>query len=150
VSPLPERARLREIAVAQHAGAMKELGLPSLRVRGGGLPGTLGRRCLQERKSSPPSHYVRIICLPALIMLRTMSIVSLKRRRDAAVQRCGIEVSAGALGCATMKSFYDGPDRDVAIDALRLAREIGIDFFDSSNAYGRAATRNWRAIATST
>ena len=49
-----------------------------------------------------------------------------------------------------MKSFYDGPDRDVAIDALRLAREIGIDFFDSSNAYGRAATRNWRAIATST
>ena len=63
---------------------------------------------------------------------------------------CGLEVSAGALGCATMKSFYDGPDRDVAIDALRLAREIGIDFFDSSNAYGRAATRNWRAIATST
>ena len=129
---------------------MNELGLPSARVRPGGLPGTLGRRCIQERKSSPPSHYVRIICLPALIMLRTMSIVSLKRRRDAAVQRCGIEVSAGALGCATMKSFYDGPDRDVAIDALRLAREIGIDFFDSSNAYGRAATRNWRAIATST
>jgi aryl-alcohol dehydrogenase-like predicted oxidoreductase len=75
--------------------------------------------------------------LPSLITLRTMFIVSLKRRREAAVQRCGIEVSAGALGCATMKSFSDEPDRDVAIDALRLAREIGIDFLDSSNAYGR-------------
>ena len=27
-----------------------------------------------------------------------------------------------------MKSFYDEPDRDVAIDTLRCGREIGIDF----------------------
>jgi len=63
---------------------------------------------------------------------------------------CGIEVSAGALSCATMKSFYDEPDRDVAIDTLRRAREIGIDFLDSSNAYGRGRNGNWKAIAMST
>ena len=49
-----------------------------------------------------------------------------------------------------MKSFYDEPDRDVAIDTLRRAREIGIDFLDSSNAYGRGRNGNWKAIAMST
>jgi hypothetical protein len=127
VSPLPERARLREIAVAEHAGAMNELGLPSLRVRGGGLPGTLGRRCLQERKSSPPSHHVRIVRLPALIMLRTMSIVSLKRR-DAAVHRMRARGLGGRSWLCDDEVFYDEPDRDVAIDTLRRRREIGIDF----------------------
>jgi len=82
-------------------------------------------------------------------MLRTMSIVSLKRR-DAAVQRCVRGLKRARSWLCDDEVFYDGRDRDVAIDALRLAREIGIDFFDSSNAYGRAATRNWRAIATST
>jgi hypothetical protein len=63
--------------------------------------------------------------------------VDQKRLKKRKMQRCGIEVSAGALSYATMKSFYDEPDRDVAIDTLRRAREIGIDFLDSSNGYGR-------------
>jgi aryl-alcohol dehydrogenase-like predicted oxidoreductase len=57
----------------------------------------------------------------------------------------GIEVSAVGLGCATMTPFYDQPDRDTAIDTLRLAREIGIDFLDSSDAYGQG--RNEELIA---
>jgi aryl-alcohol dehydrogenase-like predicted oxidoreductase len=57
----------------------------------------------------------------------------------------GIEVSAVGLGCATMTPFYDQPDRDTAIDTLRHAREIGIDFLDSSDAYGQG--RNEELIA---
>ena len=49
----------------------------------------------------------------------------------------GLEVSAVGLGCATMTPFYDEPDRDAAIETLRRAREIGVDFLDSSDAYGR-------------
>src|ERR1700737_539937 len=57
----------------------------------------------------------------------------------------GLEVSAVGLGCATMTPFYDEPDRDSAIDTLRRAREIGVDFLDSSDAYGRG--RNEELIA---
>src|ERR1700732_2256276 len=58
----------------------------------------------------------------------------------------GLEVSAVGLGCATMTPFYDEPDRDAAIDALRRAREIGVDFLDSSDAYGQG--RNEELIAS--
>ena len=57
----------------------------------------------------------------------------------------GLEVSAVGLGCATMTPFYDEPDRDAAIDTLRRAREIGVDFLDSSDAYGQG--RNEELIA---
>ena len=57
----------------------------------------------------------------------------------------GLEVSAVGLGCATMTPFYDEPDRDAAIDTLRHAREIGVDFLDSSDAYGQG--RNEELIA---
>src|SRR6267143_3441210 len=57
----------------------------------------------------------------------------------------GLEVSAVGLGCATMTPFYDEPDRDAAMDTLRHAREIGVDFLDSSDAYGRG--RNEELIA---
>src|SRR5271165_1742016 len=57
----------------------------------------------------------------------------------------GLEVSAVGLGCATMTPFYDAPDRDAAIDTLRHAREIGVDFLDSSDAYGQG--RNEELIA---
>src|SRR5438046_2228035 len=57
----------------------------------------------------------------------------------------GVEVSAVGLGCATMTPFYDQPDRDAAIDTLRRAREIGVDFLDSSDAYGQG--RNEELIA---
>jgi len=57
-----------------------------------------------------------------------------------------LEVSAVGLGCATMTPFYDEPDRDAAIDTLRRAREIGVDFLDSSDAYGQG--RNEELIAS--
>jgi aryl-alcohol dehydrogenase-like predicted oxidoreductase len=57
----------------------------------------------------------------------------------------GLEVSAVGLGCATMTPFYDEPDENVAIDTLRRSREIGVDFLDSSDAYGLG--RNEELIA---
>src|SRR6516225_4688488 len=57
----------------------------------------------------------------------------------------GIEVSAVGLGCATMTPFYDEPDGEAAIDTVRRAREIGVDFLDSSDAYDQG--RNEELIA---
>jgi aryl-alcohol dehydrogenase-like predicted oxidoreductase len=57
----------------------------------------------------------------------------------------GLEVSAVGLGCATMTPFYDEPDGDAAIETLRRARETGVDFLDSSDAYGQG--RNEELIA---
>src|ERR1700728_2054611 len=57
----------------------------------------------------------------------------------------GLEVSAVGLGCATMTPFYDEPDRNGAIATIRRARELGVDFLDSSDAYG--AGRNEELIA---
>jgi aryl-alcohol dehydrogenase-like predicted oxidoreductase len=48
-----------------------------------------------------------------------------------------LEVSAIGLGCATMTPFYDEPDEEAGIDTLRRSREIGVDFLDSSDSYGR-------------
>ena len=59
----------------------------------------------------------------------------------------GLEVSAVGLGCATMTPFYDEPDRDAAIDTLRRAREIGVDFLDSSDAYGQGRNAELIALA---
>jgi aryl-alcohol dehydrogenase-like predicted oxidoreductase len=58
---------------------------------------------------------------------------------------CGLEVFAVGLGRATMTPFYDEPNGDVAIDTVRHAREIGVDFLDSSDAYGQG--RNEELIA---
>jgi aryl-alcohol dehydrogenase-like predicted oxidoreductase len=57
----------------------------------------------------------------------------------------GLEVGAVGLGCATMTPFYDEPDRDSAIATIHRARELGIDFLDSSDAYGSG--RNEELIA---
>src|SRR6266446_1823606 len=59
----------------------------------------------------------------------------------------GLEVSAVGLGCATMTPFYDEPDRDAAIETLRRAREIGVDFLDSSDAYGQGGNEELIAHA---
>jgi aryl-alcohol dehydrogenase-like predicted oxidoreductase len=57
----------------------------------------------------------------------------------------GLEVGVVGLGCATMTPFYDAPDRAGAIATIRRARELGVDFLDSSDAYG--AGRNEELIA---
>jgi len=49
----------------------------------------------------------------------------------------GLEVSAVGLGCATMTPFYDEPDTAAAVETLQRAREIGVDFLDTSDAHGQ-------------
>ena len=57
----------------------------------------------------------------------------------------GLEVGAVGLGCATMTPFYGEPDRGEAIRTIHRARELGVDFLDSSDAYGNG--RNEALIA---
>jgi aryl-alcohol dehydrogenase-like predicted oxidoreductase len=47
-----------------------------------------------------------------------------------------LEVSAIGLGCATMTPFYGEPDPISAVETIRRAAELGIDFLDTSDAYG--------------
>jgi aryl-alcohol dehydrogenase-like predicted oxidoreductase len=47
-----------------------------------------------------------------------------------------LEVSAIGLGCATMTPFYGEPDPKSAIGTIRRAIELGVDFLDTSDAYG--------------
>ena len=56
-----------------------------------------------------------------------------------------LEASAIGLGCATMTPFYGQPDPQSGIATIRRAAELGIDFLDSSDAYG--AGRNEELIA---
>jgi aryl-alcohol dehydrogenase-like predicted oxidoreductase len=56
-----------------------------------------------------------------------------------------LEVSALGLGCATMTPFYGEPDYRGSIATIRRASELGIDFLDSSDAYGNG--RNEELIA---
>src|SRR3954454_18413807 len=56
-----------------------------------------------------------------------------------------LEVSAVGLGCATMTPFYDAPDPASAVATIHRARELGVDFLDTSDAYG--AGRNEELIA---
>jgi aryl-alcohol dehydrogenase-like predicted oxidoreductase len=61
----------------------------------------------------------------------------------------GLEVSAVGLGCATMTPFYDQPDPEGAIATIHRARELGVDFLDTADAYGRGHNEELiaRAIA---
>ena len=56
-----------------------------------------------------------------------------------------LDVSAVGLGCATMTPFYGEPDPASALATLERAAEIGVDFLDSSDAYGQG--RNEELIA---
>jgi aryl-alcohol dehydrogenase-like predicted oxidoreductase len=47
-----------------------------------------------------------------------------------------LEVSAIGLGCATMTPFYGMPDPASALLTLRRALDLGVDFLDTSDAYG--------------
>jgi aryl-alcohol dehydrogenase-like predicted oxidoreductase len=57
----------------------------------------------------------------------------------------GLEVSAIGLGCGTMTPFYDEPDPASAMATIRRARELGVDFLDTADGYGRG--RNEELIA---
>lgn len=48
----------------------------------------------------------------------------------------GLEVSAIGLGCMVISGFYAKGTEDEAIATIQRAREIGVTFLDSSDAYG--------------
>jgi aryl-alcohol dehydrogenase-like predicted oxidoreductase len=56
-----------------------------------------------------------------------------------------LDVSALGLGCGTMTPFYGEPDATEAIATIRRARELGIDFLDTADGYGRG--RNEELVA---
>jgi aryl-alcohol dehydrogenase-like predicted oxidoreductase len=51
-----------------------------------------------------------------------------------------LEVSAIGLGCMSMTPLYGTPDPEEAIATLHRAAEIGINFIDTSDAYGANGT----------
>ena len=56
------------------------------------------------------------------------------RKRKLGTQ--GLVVSEQGLGCMGMSEFYGATDETESIATLNRALEIGIDFFDTSDAYG--------------
>src|SRR4051794_13345831 len=50
-----------------------------------------------------------------------------------------LEVSALGLGCMSMSPIYGNPDPATAIETIHRAPEIGVDFIDTSDAYGAGA-----------
>jgi aryl-alcohol dehydrogenase-like predicted oxidoreductase len=56
------------------------------------------------------------------------------RRRNLGTQ--GLEVSEQGLGCMGMSEFYGATDEAESIATLHRALELGINFFDTSDAYG--------------
>jgi aryl-alcohol dehydrogenase-like predicted oxidoreductase len=61
----------------------------------------------------------------------------------------GLEVSAVGLGCMGMSAFYGTPDESEAVATIHRARELGVTFLDTAEAYGRGANEELvgRAIA---
>jgi len=49
----------------------------------------------------------------------------------------GLQVSALGLGCMGMSEFYGPSDDDVSMATLHAAADLGIDFFDTADIYGR-------------
>src|SRR5258708_27344584 len=56
-----------------------------------------------------------------------------ERRR---LGRNGLEVSAIGLGCMSLSGTYGTSDDNAAIPFLQRAIDLGVDFLDSSDAYG--------------
>ena len=51
-----------------------------------------------------------------------------------------LEVSAIGLGCMGMSAFYGSTDEDEAIETIRRALDLGIDFLETRSSTGRSRT----------
>src|ERR1700724_4400434 len=65
---------------------------------------------------------------------RSMSGTAATERRR--LGRIGPEVSAIGLGCMSLSGTYGTSDDAAAIPFLHRAIDLGVDFLDSSDAYG--------------
>src|SRR5258708_89813 len=114
--------------------------------------------------SSRPRSTTRCSTIPTIARCWRSSCrrISPPRRSDAALgcrqQGAGdmerrklgaLEVSAIGLGCMSMTPIYGEPDPAEAIATLHRAAELGIDFIDTSDAYGQGRNEELvgRAIA---
>src|SRR5580693_274394 len=97
-----------------------------------------GRRCSSPRDDTTAEYYLTTRAFPTLDGVLKPATRGIEEGGRMQQRRLGgLEVSAVGLGCATMTPFYDAPDTTAVIETLQRAREIGVDFLDTSDAYGQ-------------
>jgi aryl-alcohol dehydrogenase-like predicted oxidoreductase len=69
---------------------------------------------------------------PFLRLFHSLGDIMMERRKLGA-----LDVSAIGLGCMSMTPIYGVPDADEAVAALHHAADIGMNFIDTSDAYGQ-------------